>query len=67
MVEEDVIALFNIGAKMCRCGFIFATEKELKEIELKEIAYGNQIPEEVLISTMNYKQLFAHRKLHKHK
>lgn len=55
--------LVHIGAKMCKCGFIFATEKELKEAELREIAYADQIPEEVLISTMNPKQLQAHAKL----
>jgi superfamily II DNA or RNA helicase len=45
------------------CSYHFATEKELKEAELKEIAYGNQVPEEVLISTMNAKQLDAYSKL----
>ena len=59
--------LVHIGAKICKCGFVFATEKELKEAELKEIAYGDTIPEEVLVSTMNAKQLQAYSKLKGHK
>lgn len=55
--------LVHIGAKMCRCGFIFTTEKELKEAELREIAYEGAVPEEVLVSTMNAKQLQAYSKL----
>jgi superfamily II DNA or RNA helicase len=48
------------------CGHHFMSKKEIKTAELKEIAYGDEIEEEVLISTMNYKQLFAYRKLKAH-
>jgi len=55
--------LVHIGAKICKCGFVFATEKELKEKELKEIAYEGMPEEDVLVATMGYKALKAYAKL----
>lgn len=56
--------LIHISLQMCPfCGKLFESEKEAKQRILEQIAYGNQVPEEVLISTMGYKQLHAHMKL----
>jgi len=58
--------LLSVSLKVCPfpdCGYEFPTKQQLKEVELKQIAYGNEVPENVLVSTMSPESLKAHAKL----
>jgi len=60
--------LINISAKICPfCFYEFSTKQQEKEVELKEIIYGNAVEESVLVKNMNIRQLQAYAKLKKYK